>query len=394
MACWSISLVLAAPALAVPYAKVQEQAQEAETEDNPHTTSILEMRLDDGDVLKGQIYLPQDAESVKTLVIFVHGTGPATYLNKRAASGGRSFNYFDYWGHELNERGVAFFAYSKRGVTMGDQPPNYDEVDREKFRKVVPHTEVDDLAVIVDQLKAVPAVKDAKVVLLGGSEGTVIAAMCAEEYPDKIDAILLFGYAHENMYDIIAWQHSGQASMLNLNPVFDTDGDKTISQEEYESDDDKVARYRKHVMQDVKFGFLDANKDGKLAADDFAVRLKVRQNMLMNNLKEGNEDWIWNYYFRISVPWLQEHFALEPNKSRLPRLNLPIYIFHGDLDPNVPVEGVYDLEKRFEALGKTNLKAFVFENHEHNLNFMEWVRDGRIPAGVEKILEVAAEFNR
>lgn len=389
----SILLVFAFPVLAASFVNAQDQAKKTEADDSATAKSIHNLRLNDGEVLKGQLYLPKDAKTVKTLVIFVHGTGPATYLNKRK-SGSTTFNYFDYWGTGFNNRGVAFFAYNKRGVTMSDQPPNYDKVDREKFRKVVPHTEVDDLAVIVEQLKANPSLKDARAVLLGGSEGTVIAAMCAEEHPDKIDAILLFGYAHENMYDIIAWQHSGRASMLNLNPVFDIDGDKTISKEEYESDDGKAVKYRKRVMQDVKFEFLDSNNDGKLAADDFAARLEFRQKMLMNNLEKGNEDWIWNYYFRISVPWLREHFALEPNKSRLARLDLPIYVFHGDQDPHVPVEGVYDLEKRFKALGKTNLKTFVFEDHDHNLNFMEWVNDSRIPAGVERILEVAAEFNR
>jgi len=388
----TILLALAFPMLTTSSVNAQEEGKTTDTADNPSTTSILEVRLTDGETLKGQLYSPRDA-AIETLVIFVHGTGPATYLNKRR-SGSKTYNYFDYWGTELNSRGVALFTYNKRGVTMGDQPPSYDKVDREKFRAVVPRKEVDDLAVIVDQLKADPSLRDAKVALLGASEGTVIASMCAEAYPDKIDAILLFGYAHENMYDIIAWQHSGHASMLNLNPVFDTDDNKKISKEEYESDDEKAVTYRKRVMQDVKFELLDRIKDGDLTADDFAMTLKVRHKILMHHLATGNEDWIWKHYFRISIPWLREHFALEPNKSRLIRLDLPIYIFHGDLDPNVPVDGVYDLERRFEALGKTNLTAFVFENHEHNLNFTEWRRDNEVPAGIEKILEVAAELSR
>jgi pimeloyl-ACP methyl ester carboxylesterase len=391
---WSIFITFVCPVLAVSSVNVQEDSkQEDENLDTANATSILEIRLNDGKLLKGKLFLPQDAKAVKALVVFVHGTGPGTYLNHRN-SGSKTFNYFDYWGNELNQRGVAFFSYNKRGVTISDQPPYYEKVDRDEFRKVVPHQDVDDLAVIVEQLKETPSLKDAKVSLLGASEGTIIAAMCAEDHPDLIDAILLFGYAHEDMYDIIAWQHSGQASMINLNPVFDSDGDKTISREEYESDDGEVAKYRQRVMQDSKFDLLDANKDGELSAEDFGLRLKTRQRILMLNLKQGNEDWIWDYYFRITVPWLQEHFSLEANKSRLTRLNLPIAIFHGERDANVPVEGVYDLEKRFRALGKTNLKTFVFENHNHDLNFMEWVNNKKIPGGIEKVLEVAAESSR
>ena len=353
---------------------------------------IVEVKLDDGEFAKGQLYLPttNTDKPIKKLVVFVHGSGPGTYLNKRK-SGKEVFNYFDYWGERFNELGVAFFSYNKRGVTMSDEPPYYDQVDREKFRKVVPHIEVNDIKTIVGRLKQHRRLADAKVTLLGGSEGTIVAAMVAEKHPDSVDALIFFGYAHDNLYDVIAWQHSGSSSMLNLNPVFDTNGDKKIDKEEFESDETGPTRMRKQ-MKNVRFDFLDADKDGSLTAKDFAVRTKLHHNMLMYHFGKGNEDWIWQNYFRISIPWLKEHFELEPNRSRLTRLELPIFILHGELDPNVDVEGARDLQKRFDVLGKNNLSVHTFADHEHNLNFSHWIQTGEMSKGVAKIFEIVDDL--
>ena len=355
-----------------------------------HLHKIVEIELVDKEIVKGRLCLPE-ADSdlpVKTLVIFVQGTGPGTYLTKRKR-GGKTFNYFDYFAKQFNDLGIAFFSYNKRGVTNGETPPGFDEVDREKFRKVIPSVEVPDLGTIIDSLKKNARLTNCNVVLLGHSEGTVIAAMAAETFPDKIDAIFLAGYAHENMYDIIAWQHSGNASMIKINPIFDTDKDKKISKEEYESDEERVANFRKGAMQGADFEVLDFSKDGFITAEDFGARMKIMHKILLHNIAKENEDWVWKNYVRVSIPWLREHFSLEPNKSRLPRLELPIYIFHGNDDPHVEVEGVRDLKRRFTAIGKTNLQTFIFEDHDHQLNFGEWFRNGELSEGYAKLFEIA-----
>jgi hypothetical protein len=180
--------------------------------------------------------------------------------------------------------------------------------------------------------------------------------------------------------------------MINLNPVFDADGDHKISRAEYESEDAKVARYREAVMQNAGFELLDTNKDGFLTAEDFASRVKPVHDHLLKSIAEGDEDWIWNNYFRISIPWICAHFSLEPNKTRRTRLDLPICIFHGGNDANVEVQGVHDLQRRFESLGKTNLQTFVFEGHDHDLNFLRWASKNEMPEGWAKIFEIASEM--
>ena len=114
----------------------------------------------------------------------------------------------------------------------------------------------------------------------------------------------------------------------------------------------------------------------------------------MAAFERKDDTWIWDNYFHVTSAWLTEHFALEANKTRLLRLNMPIYIFHGEDDPNCPVEGVYDLEERFKKAGKTNLHAYVFKGHEHNLNFTSWISKKEIPEGIEKMLKTAEELNK
>ena len=359
---------------------------------NEYKSEIRKIELDDGETLTGKLYLP-DLESINELVIFVHGTGPGTYLNPRKV-GNVEFNYFDMFGERFNDRGVAFFSYNKRGVEIGDKPPMFDEVDRDKFKKVVPHVEINDLGTVIESLSADERFANANVILFGWSEGTIIASAVAEDESNGVDGLFLAGYAHENMFDIIKWQFSGVSSMINLNPIFDANEDGSISKEEYESEEKKPARFRAAAMGGATFELLDANKDEKMSAADFAMRTEPVYNMLLEKISENDDDWVWENYFRISTDWLHEHFELEPNKSRLLRLDIPIYIFHGTSDPNVSVEGVYDLQKRFDANGKSNLNVFVFEEHDHNLNFMEWALKNTIPEGIEKIFETAAEIAR
>ena len=48
----------------------------------------------------------------------------------------------------------------------------------------------------------------------------------------------------------------------------------------------------------------------------------------------------------------------------LPTLDIPIHILHGVSDANAPVEGVYEIEAAFAALGKTNLDARTYPGHD------------------------------
>lgn len=354
---------------------------------------IIKFTLFDGETAEGKLSLPAGAGKINELVVYIHGTGPSTY-DKHRKIGGVEFNYLDKFAEEFNKRGVAFFSYSKRGVETGDTPPLYEKVDREKYKKVLPSIEVKDIATFIGTLRKDKRLKSAKIILFGWSEGTIIASLAADDPKNKVAALMLAGYANDNLFEVIKWQNSGASSIVNIRAYFDTDHNNQISREEYESDAKPAASFRAQAFGGAKFEQLDVNKDNVINAADFGLLNKTRYEAILAAVGRGDDDWIWNNYFHVTTGWLKEHFELEPNKTRLLRTKIPIYIFHGDDDANTPVEGVYDLRDRFAKAGKNNLHLFIFKAHNHDLNFADWIIKKEIPEGIRKIFEAAEELNK
>ena len=107
---------------------------------------------------------------------------------------------------------------------------------------MLPSIEVPDIISIIDTLKQDRRLAKSRVVLLGWSEGTIIASLVAEQAPGKVDALFLAGYAHDDLFDVIATQYGGRSQMVSLLPVFDSNEDGMISPEEYDSDEAGVKK--------------------------------------------------------------------------------------------------------------------------------------------------------
>ena len=349
---------------------------------------IVKVGLSDGEIIAGRLMLPSNEDNVPLLVIFVHGTGPNTYLNKRKI-GNVDFNYFDLFAEEFNKRGIGFFTYNRRGVEIGDIPPYYDKIDSVKYSGYLPETEAEDIESIISQLRHDKRFLNSKIVLLGSSEGTIISSIVVDRKVEKVDALFMFGYANDNLYDIIKWQYSGHASIINLRKYFDFNKDNLISQSEYESADSGAVFGRTRVMRNVSFEALDADRDSILDYRDFATRTAPYFEYLITMIDSGNDAWIWQNYFRVKSKWLKEHFQLEANKTRLLRIDIPVYIFHGTEDGNVPVEGVYDIQRAFRNVGKTNLNCCIFDGHNHDLNYLDWPFEQKISEGLNAIFNTS-----
>src|ERR1044072_148257 len=356
-------------------------------------SEIVKFTLFDGETVEGKLSLPAEAPRIKELIIYIHGTGPGTYDEHRKM-GNTEFNYFDLFAQEFNNRGIAFFTYNKRGVTTGDTPPLYEKVDREKYKKVLPSVEVKDIATFIATLRKDKRLSKARIVLMGWSEGSIIASLAADEKKNNVSALLLAGYANDNLFDVIKWQNGGGASMVNIRNYFDTNHDNQISKEEYESDAKPATAFRTQAFGGAKFEQLDVNKDDIINAADFGLLNKTRYDAILAAVDKNDDEWIWNNYFHVTTAWLREHFALEANKTRLLRANIPIYIFQGEDDANCPVEGVYDLREKFKKAGKTNLHAFIFKAHNHDLNYIDWLTKKEMPEGIRKLFESAEELGK
>jgi len=350
------------------------------------TSEVLNIESFDGCTLTGKLDLPAGVSDVSTLVIFVPGTGPNTFDNHRLI-GDIEFNYYDLFAQELGSRQLAFLRYNTRGVSSGDEPPMYNTVDMEQYKTYTPENQARDIEIMITELKKNERLRDAKVVLLGWSEGTIIAPLVAERGNADISALMLAGYCNDTMMDIIEWQLSGESSMIFYCRYFDSDMDGAISNAEFDADPYGVSV----ALEGEKFVQLDVDENGILTSEDFGLLLAERKKQVLDAISQRDGEWIWNNYFEVTMEWLDGHAQLEANKDRLLKLDIPVNIFHGVYDQNVPLQGVYDIYDLCREYGKTNLKAFVFDQHDHDLNYFLYPYNDVISEGLTRIFDECAK---
>lgn len=344
--------------------------------------------LYDGATTKIKYSYPEYRQ-VDKLVIYVNGSGPSTYDNKRRSFDGNTFYYHDFFRNKFVRRGIAYCSYNTRGVDLGDIEPLFIQINDAEYKKYLPSNSVKDVESIISHLTDKPIFKNTKIYLLGWSEGSIIAPLVALNKKVRVDALLLAGYVNENMKDTMIWQLSGNSSYLTLQRYFDVEKKGYISKQEFEEDRFNV---RKAFFGDAAFENFDADHDGKISIEDFAVIQKPYLDSIFNAIESNDDEWLKNNYGNragvvLKSAWFKEHFSLKPNKEVLPLLNLPIFIFHGEYDANCPQQYALDIEKTFACLHKNNLEVNIFKNHDHDLNFAVWLMKKTIPEGIACIFD-------
>ncbi|MCL2774149.1 MAG: alpha/beta fold hydrolase [Oscillospiraceae bacterium] len=386
-----LSVVLAAGltgALAACTQKAGNNTNNAVAENNSNP-QIMQIKSFDGYMLKGKLTLPDGNDKISKLVIFVNGSGPNTYDDHRNI-GSIEYNYFDFWAEQFSTNGVAFFSYNTRGVDMGTEPPLYANVNDQDYKSYLPLNEVEDISYMIKAIKENDRLKDCKVLLLGWSDGTIIAPLVAQKYPDMVNALFLCGYANDNLKDILMWQQDGGASMVWYRQNFDTNGDGKVSKAEYGADPNNVVT---SVLKNASFGSIDVNNDGYIDESDLSIILKDSREAIFNAIDKKDNEWLKKYYpVQLTSGWFLQHFGLKSNMDLLPSLNLPIYIFHGTLDQSCDVNGVYAIRDKFAELNKNNLTVNVFEGYNHDLNYTDIILKDEIPAGIQTLIDTVVKF--
>ncbi|WP_320129836.1 alpha/beta fold hydrolase [uncultured Sphaerochaeta sp.] len=350
---------------------------------------ILTITGFDGVQFDGRLRLPSGP--VETLVIYVNGSGPNTYDNHRKMGKSLEFSYFDLFAQQCNQRNLGFFSYDTRGVTLGQTPPLYQTIDKEQYKTYLPSNEIKDIESIIETLHTVPRLSKTRIILLGWSSGTAIAPRVALEKPSFVDALVLAGYMNTTMEETLAWQQSGEASMIFYRQYFDDNKDLSISPEELNKDQYGILPAL-GMNKETAFAQLDANADGVIDVEDFKLMLAPGFAQLKKAIKEGDDQWLQaNYGVFLTSGWFKDYAMNMPaNSEILSKLTLPIHIFHGTLDRNVPVQGVRDIEKTFNQMGKKNLTIHIFAGHDHDLNYLLYPQTGKIPEGLEQLFDTLA----
>ena len=129
------------------------------------------------------------------LVIFVNGSGPNTYDNRRQING-QNFNYFDLFAEQITADGNAFFRWNTRGCTPGDEPPLFTDISEPDYQTYVPENSIADVEAVISGLRDDERLSDCPVILLGWSEGTMIAPQVAARGNVPVDALVPVSYTH------------------------------------------------------------------------------------------------------------------------------------------------------------------------------------------------------
>ncbi|MEG0570426.1 MAG: alpha/beta fold hydrolase [Oscillospiraceae bacterium] len=349
-------------------------------------SEIIEITSFDEYKFKGKLTVPQNGD-VQKLVIYINGSGANTYDNKR-----NGFNYFDLFADEFSKRDIAFFSYNTRGCDIGENQPMYVDINYDEYKSYLPLNSVEDIYHMIKTIKAKKYFENCKIYLPGWSEGTIIAPLVAEKYPDMIDGILLAGYVNKNMRDVLEWQNNGGASMAWYRGNFKADENGRISKEAYNADPYNVVAT---ILQNATFENLDTNEDGYITEEDFAdtyhLAVGYSLNDVLSAIERKDDEWLKTNYGGGIIPltsgWFLQHFSLRSNMEVLPTLNLPIHIFHGTMDQCVDVREVYKIDQIFKKSGKTNLKINVFDRNGHDLNYMNFIIKKEVPIALTAIFD-------
>ncbi|MCL2217562.1 MAG: copper amine oxidase N-terminal domain-containing protein [Defluviitaleaceae bacterium] len=391
-----LTMVMAVPLAAYPANEEIEallaalvHAIDSASESVNERSEILSITSTDGYVFQSRLTIPAGDGPVAAIVIDTGTSGPNTYLMTRYVPGIGFWNFMDFWANEFANNGVAFMTANTRGVTHGTQPPFFVEVDEAGYLTYLPSNVVEDVYHMLRTVRENPRLADAKIFLIGMSEGAQISTLFEYTHPGLADVLLLTGVPITNMYDVVHWQASGGAVMMMLEDVFEMDEYGRINRDAFYAGPWETA-------MGAPFDVLDLNEDGFFTVEDLLILWHLQgmpphmydAQILLDAIERGDDEWMReNYPILLTSGWFQEHFALRPNMDLIPELYLPIYIFHGTLDANVHVRYVRELYARLQELGRANVTVNIFYGHNHDLNWDFPAFFGEMSEGIQAIFD-------
>lgn len=347
------------------------------------TTTEVSFQSHDGHAMFGKLVVPE-SRPPRAVVIYVQTAEGSTVDMKRPLSRTESFNYYDLYRDRLAAEGLGFFSYEGRGIRMGDGLPRFETIEPEVFNTGTLDNKVRDILSAIAAVRGQPGLENVPVFLMGASEGTLLAAEAAARAPDQVQALILYGVLASNMRENFRYIMSDGAFLV-YRQRFDTDGDGSITQAEFEADPHK---YRERALRNAPFTAFDRDQNGQFTLDEMKQVTKLYLDAIDNENFAVLQAWA-KTSAAVAVPdeWFADHFAHPPISEFLLKLDIPVGCFHGSLDTNTPIAAVRELEAKAREAGKTRFEFHYFDDLDHSLNVGEYFRNGELPAGHQAIFE-------
>ena len=262
----------------------------------------------DGMTLHGVITIPK--QKLRGAVLMLVGSGKVDRDETTPADmtfSGKPEKLFSQLSDSLVSAGFATFRYDKRGVL--DSEGNVDSKIWETADRDHLISDATDAAhVLLKELH----LSAKEIILLGHSEGTIIATEVAINLGGSVRALLLFGAQARSMKDMLHYQVVESRSKHASG-----NGKQEGPKEEYKKALEMIATSKDKFAPDGK-----------------------------------------------PMGWYRQHFSAPANAERLAAVTGKKFIFQGELDPQTPIDEV----DRFKKAGVTDLTVHRYSNLGHGFS--------------------------
>ncbi|MFQ5749144.1 MAG: hypothetical protein ACE5H3_06765 [Planctomycetota bacterium] len=338
--------------------------------------TVLEFQAADGTPLEAKLSVPAGRPGPFPVVFYLHGASVRSYDNPfpyRDEGGKVQWgNYLDFPARELARRGIAFFRMSKRGCHAVADPPS-TSLDPKVFAQATPSVLLGDYAKGLEFLRGRSEIDPARIVLMGQSEGTRLAARLALKSPAGVIGVLMLGYECDNIRDTVVWQNR-VGPWRNVQHLIPAARDGELTLEEW----DAAVQAKPGIAQALPFDLLDGDQDGVLTAEDMEKVLRPRLDAILKAVEEGDDDFLTKNVVNLNSAYLREEWDGVPTREFLLKLAIPLAIFHGTLDGSCRVEGVQETDAAFRQAEKSNLAVHLYPRAGHDL---DWTRESAAQGG-------------
>ncbi len=264
-------------------------------------------------VLRGTCTLPEIDIKKLPAVLIINGSGSAD-RDGNIKKPHIEANIYKDLAHFITGLGFITLRYDKRGT--GESEGNPLVVGMQDL--------VRDVISNIEYLKNHPRIDPGKIILLGHSEGCILATIANTASP--VAGLILLGGAGTNLRDPIAYQNAQIAEEV-----------KKIS--------------------GVKGFFL------RLIIND--KKIVKQQEDLYTKVINSTGDKMKYKFQKLPAKWLREHFQYgrEDILNILKGFQVPILAITGEKDVQVDPEDI----ERLKSLGKENIQGTVIKNMDHML---------------------------
>ena len=352
---------------------------------------VVRFTATDGTALEAKLSVPAGAVGPVPVMFHLDGSGPRNYdqaIQYRDADGRlRVYRYYDFYAHELARRGLAFFRMSKRGCAV--DATGRPVVDRSIFSKTTPSVLIDDYEQGLEVLRRRKEIDASRIVLSGASEGTRLAPQLAFRSRAGVIGLVLLGYEADNAHDTIVWQNTVGPWRTIVKLIPEAAGGSLTK-----ADYDAAVKRNPSLASQLSFERADANGDSVITPDEVSRLTRPRLDAILKAVEEHNDDYLWQNLLKLSSAGLLEDWHGEPTTDRLVRLEIPVGIFHGELDGATRVEGAHEAEEAFRKAGKSNLVVHIYPAHDHDLNLTVQAAQNGGPVPFKDAFTFAAEITK